>query len=69
MKILTEKDFDNSYVGKVILENGIHLYVNIKGFAEGSDGKRYVGVFREDTHDDLIPIGWTTDAEKTVIIE
>lgn len=68
MEILKETSFDAGYIGKVTLENGTFLYVNEQGFADGTDGKRYVGVFSEDEHAALIPIGWTSDASETVIV-
>ena len=69
MKIFKEKTLDNTYSGKVVLENGIALYVSTNGYADGSDGQRYVGVFREDECGDWVPIGWTPDASASVLIQ
>lgn len=68
MQIKKEISFDSTYIGKVELEDGIVLYVSTKGYADGQDGKRYVGVFREDERGDWTPIGWTPDANKPVVI-
>lgn len=69
MNIIKERTFDSSYIGKAELETGITLYVSTNGYADGSDGKRYFGVFREDDKGDLIPVGWTPDAQRSVVIQ
>ena len=68
MQIFKEESFDNSYIGKAVLENGVKIYVSMNGYADGSDGKRYVGVFRVNENDDWISIGWTADASENVVI-
>ena len=42
--------------------------MSMNGYADGSDGKRYVGVFRVNENDDWISIGWTADASENVVI-
>lgn len=69
MIVIKEKSFDNTYIGKAELETGVILYVNANGYADGSDGKRYYGVFRENKRGDWMPVGWTPDAQKSVVIQ
>ena len=69
MQIIKEKTYDITYIGKAELESGVTLYVSTNGYADGSGGKRYVGVFREDKRGDWIHIGWTPDAQKSVVIQ
>lgn len=68
MEIIKEMSFDSTYIGRAELENGVILYVSTNGYADGLDGKHYVGVFHENERGDWIPVGWTPDADKPVVI-
>lgn len=50
------------------LENGVNI--NVYGdYAEGSDGKTYYHVGREDEEGDLQTIGWSCEVSEAVILE
>lgn len=70
----TAEDCDGEIVGVVQLDDGTLLIVFPDGTATGCDGKTYVHVGRsipdpDDPDDEILEtVGWTTDAEKPVIL-
>ena len=50
------------------LENGVNI--NVYGdYAEGSDGKTYYHIGKEDEEGVLLTVGWSSDVSGAVIVE
>lgn len=67
--------FEDAYILKVALKNGVTLYINEKGYGEGTDGTIYYPVLKEVKEKvcgvadkNLKVVGWSNKISREIII-